>query len=82
MTCVAMGAGRRPSFPHTNASTRGDRCALVPTAPESFPTATDSRTASSRRCARPNSSYISAIFSPNVVGSAWMPWLRPISGVN
>ena len=26
--------------------------------------------------------YISASFSPNVIGSAWMPWLRPIIGVN
>ena len=34
------------------------------------------------RRARVNSSYINAIFKPKVVGSAWMPWLRPIIGVN
>ena len=34
-----------------------------------------------RSSARPNSSYISASFSPKVIGSAWMPWLRPIIGV-
>jgi hypothetical protein len=77
-----MGAGVKPSFLQTNASTRGERCALVPTAPESFPTATTSRTVSKRRSARPNSSCISAIFKPNVVGSPWMPWLRPMHGVN
>jgi hypothetical protein len=36
----------------------------------------------SRSKARVNSSCISAIFNPKVVGSAWMPWLRPIIGVN
>ena len=33
ITWVAIGAGRRPSFWQTNASIRGDRWALVPTAP-------------------------------------------------
>ena len=40
--------------------------------------AADSR----RRRARPNSSCISASFRPKVVGSPWMPWLRPMQGVN
>ena len=31
--------------------------------------------------ARPNSSCISASLRPNVVGSPWMPWLRPMQGV-
>ena len=35
----------------------------------------------SRSTARPNSSHISASLSPKVIGSAWMPWLRPIIGV-
>ncbi len=48
---------------------------------ESLPTRTVSRAAFKRRSTRPNSSNISAIFRPNVVGSAWMPWLRPIMGV-
>jgi len=47
-----------------------------------FPTATRSRAVCSRSRARVNSSYISAIFNPKVVGSAWIPWLRPIIGVN
>ncbi len=29
-----------------------------------------------------NSSCISASFRPKVVGSPWMPWLRPMQGVN
>ena len=37
-----------PSCLQTNASTRGDKCALVPTAPEIFPTETTSRTFSKR----------------------------------
>jgi len=41
---VAMGAGRTPSFLQTKASTFGERCALVPTAPLSLPTDTTSRT--------------------------------------
>ena len=57
-------------------------CAYVPTAPEILPTAMVSRARSSRSSARPNSSYISAIFSPNVIGSAWTPWVRPIIGAN
>ncbi len=34
----------------------------------------------SRRRARPNSSCINASLRPKVVGSAWMPWLRPDAG--
>jgi len=51
-------------------------------APEKLATAAVARAASSRCSARPNSSYISASFKPKVVGSAWMPWLRPIMGVS
>ena len=54
----------------------------VPTAPESLPTATRVRAACNRSSARPNSSYIKAIFRPKVVGSAWIPWLRPTVGVS
>ena len=81
-TCVAIGAGLRPSLRQTNDSIFGERWALVPTAPESLPMATRGLRVSSRSSARPNSSYISAILRPNVVGSALMPWLRPIIGVN
>ena len=73
LTCVAMGAARRPSFLHTNASIFGERCALVPTAPDSLPTAATSRALFKRANPRPNSSYISAILNPNVVGSACIP---------
>ena len=81
-TCVAIGAGLRPSLRQTNDSTFGDRWALVPTAPDSLPMATRGLSVSSLSSARPNSSYIRAILRPNVVGSALMPWLRPIIGVN
>src|SRR4030095_15392483 len=37
-TWVAIGAARNPRLRQTWASTRGDKCALVPTAPEIFPT--------------------------------------------
>ncbi len=77
-----MLAGRSPSFLHTYASTFGDKCACVPTAPEIFPTAMTSRARRRRSSARPNSSYINAIFRPNVVGSAWTPCVRPIIGVS
>ena len=80
-TCVAIGAGLSPSLRQTYASIFGDRCALVPTAPDSLPMATRGLRVSSRSSARPNSSYIRAILRPKVVGSALMPWLRPIIGV-
>ena len=40
-------------------------------------TATRARAACKRSKARVNSSCISAIFKPKVIGSAWMPWVRP-----
>ena len=79
--CVEIFAGFSPSFVQTYFSTNGSRCACVPTAPESWPTRTISRAASNRASARPNSSTISAILRPNVIGSAWMPCVRPIIGV-
>ena len=54
----------------------------MPTAPESLPTATTSRTCRNRDNARENSSCISANLSPKVVGSPWIPWLRPMQGVS
>ena len=80
--CVERMAGRSPSRAQTSSSTCGSRCARVPTAPLSLPTAMRGRISTSRSRTRPNSSYISAIFRPKVRGSAWMPWLRPIIGVS
>ena len=82
MTCVLRTAGFNPSRVQTCVSTRGARWAWVPTAPLSLPTATRARVCRKRSSARPNSSYIKASFSPNVIGSAWMPWLRPIIGTS
>jgi len=43
MTWVAIGAGRKPSCEQTESSILEGRCALVPTAPLSLPTATNCR---------------------------------------
>ncbi len=51
-------------------------------APLILPTRIRSRISLSRSIERPNSSYIGALFRPKVVGSAWMPWLQLIIGVN
>ncbi len=81
MTCDDTGAGCRPSRSQTLASIAGSRCAKVPTAPEILPTATVSRARSTRSRSRCSSAYQSASFSPNVIGSACTPWVRPIIGV-
>ena len=49
----------------------------MPTAPESLPTATCSKAACSRSRLRWASKAKPASRSPNVVGSAWTPWVRP-----
>ena len=79
-TCEETGAGRRPSLAQTASSTSGGRCENVPTAPESLPWAIVARARSSRTRWRCSSAYHSAIFRPNVIGSAWTPWVRPIIG--
>ena len=76
-TCVAAGSGSRPSDVSTSSSSSGLRCACVPTAPESFPTATDARARFSRSIERPSSSYQTNTFRPNVIGSACTPCVRP-----
>src|SRR5262245_30669226 len=53
----------------------------VPTAPEIFPTAMSSIAASSRARARRSSPTQTASLNPKVVGSAWIPWVRPIMSV-
>ena len=49
----------------------------VPTAPESLPTAIASRARASRSRSRRTCIAHSASLTPNVVGSAWMPCVRP-----
>ena len=80
-TWVESVAGFNPSFSQTARSIFGSMCACVPTAPLILPTRIRSRVSVSRSFARPNSSYMSASFKPNVIGSACTPWLRPIIGV-
>ena len=81
MTWVEIGAGSRPSWRQTSASTDGSRWAKVPTAPEILPTRTASRAPCRRPRSRPSWSYHSASFRPKVIGSAWTPCVRPIIGV-
>ena len=81
MICVDTGSGTRPSFFATCASTRGSMLAKVPTAPEIAQVAISRRAVTRRSRLRANSAQWPASFSPNVVGSAWTPWLRPIVGV-
>ena len=50
----------------------------MPTAPEIFPTAMVARARTSRSRPRRSSSYQMASLCPKDMGSAWMPWLRPI----
>ena len=81
------GRGRSPGSPAPGAargarrrtrSTAGSTFEYVPTAPDSLHTATDSRAAARRVRSRSSCSAHSATLAPNVVGSAWMPWVRPI----
>ena len=82
ITWVEIGSGLSPSFSHTCASTFGSILANVPTAPEIAQVATSSRAATSRFSPRSISAWKRAKVSPMVVGSAWMPWLRPILTVS
>ena len=75
------GAGSSPRRWHASSSTSGSMWAKVPTAPEIFPTRTVSRARRNRSRLRPASAYQSAALRPNVMGSAWMPWLRPTQRV-
>ena len=54
----------------------------APTAPESLPTRICSAAASNRSWLRCISAYQFSNFSPNVVGSACWPWVRPTVGVS
>ena len=55
--------------------------AKVPTAPEMAQVAISLRAITRRSRARWNSAWAWASLMPKVVGSAWMPWLRPMHTV-
>ena len=77
-TCVEIASMPSPSSLHTRSSTHGGTVACVPTAPEILPTAISAFASASRRWCRRISSTQLASFSPNVVGSAWIPCVRPM----
>ena len=79
--CEDTGAGFRPSFLQTYVSMLGSMKENVPTAPESFPVFIVSLARIIRARFRSISVYQSAIFRPKVIGSAWIPWDRPIMRV-
>ena len=79
---LETGAGSSPRRWHASSSTSGSMWAKVPTAPEIFPTRTTSRARRMRSRFRPASAYQRAALSPKVMGSAWMPWLRPTHSVD
>ncbi len=74
--------GVRPRAEHTCASTRGSMLEKVPTAPDSLPTATRSRAARRRCTSRSTWRAQSANLAPKVVGSACIPWVRPVTGTS
>ena len=76
--CVELGAGSNPSRSHATRSTSGSAAEYVPTAPENLPTRIPSRARSTRDRSRSSAKAQPASLSPNVVGSAWTPCVRPI----
>ncbi len=78
---VLTGAGFRPSRAQANSSTSGGMFAKVPTAPETLPYEMTSKASSIRLRFRCISEYHRANLRPKVMGSAWIPWDRPITGV-
>ena len=81
MTCVARRTGVRPSFLPTICSIFGSMFEYVPTAPESLQTETIFLACSMRSMSRSISALQSRSLRPNVIGSAWMPCVRPMHGV-
>ena len=80
--CVAAGAGSRPRRSQAIRSTSGSMAAYWPTAPESLPTRMPSSARATRVRARSSSNAHTASFSPNVVGSACTPCVRPMQSVS
>ena len=62
-------------------STLGSIFANVPTAPDIAQTEIFFSASNNLSYERLNSKYLLSILSPNVVGSAYIPWLLPIHGV-
>ena len=79
--CVELGAGSSPRRSQARRSSSGSVAAYVPTAPESLPTRIPSSARASRCRLRSSSNAQPASFSPNVVGSACTPCVRPIWSV-
>ena len=63
-------------------STSGSIAAYWPTAPESLPTRKPWSACSIRTRSRSSANAHPASFSPNVVGSAWTPCVRPMQSVS
>jgi hypothetical protein len=75
--------GFRPMAFATCSSTRGSILAKVPTAPEIAQVATSLRALTQgAACSGRTRHRPAASFRPKVVGSAWMPWLRPMVSVS
>jgi hypothetical protein len=80
--CVELGAGSRPRRSQATRSTSGSAAEYVPTAPESLPTRIPSSARATRTRSRSSANAHPASLSPNVVGSAWTPCVRPIVSVS
>ncbi len=80
-TCVDSGSGTRPRRSHTYCSTNGSMLEYVPTAPLMAPVAATLRASSMRVWARFKAQAQLPNFMPNVMGSAWMPCVRPTQSV-
>ena len=83
-TCVGAGSDGQSERRRARAARpRRSTFACVPTAPEIEPTADPPRApAPGARRRAASSAYQPAALKPNVIGSAWMPWLRPTIGVS
>ncbi len=81
-TCVETSSRASPRRASTRVSNSGLVAAYVPTAPEIAPTATCANARSRRRALRSASNAKPASLTPNVVGSAWTPCVRPTHSVS
>ena len=81
MTWFDTSAGLSRSWAHTCSSIWIGMPEKVPTGPESIPTDTRSFIASARSRFRRISDHQRASLSPKDIGSAWMPWDRPMQRV-
>ena len=81
-TWVDTGSRSSPSLRSTRSSKSGEVAEYVPTAPEIAPTSTCANARSSLRALRSASKANPASLTPNVVGSAWIPCVRPTHSVS